>query len=71
MGPLGHTRRFGQFWMVTMTDPPQIGTWEIQVTAEGTPRVRVQGKEGDVLGKGRGNSGLREQYQAHSSQEFL
>ncbi|XP_048660985.1 von Willebrand factor A domain-containing protein 7 isoform X2 [Marmota marmota marmota] len=42
MGPLGHTHRFGQFWMVTMTDPPQAGTWEIQVTAEGTPRVRVQ-----------------------------
>uniref|UniRef100_A0A8C9P727 von Willebrand factor A domain containing 7 n=1 Tax=Spermophilus dauricus TaxID=99837 RepID=A0A8C9P727_SPEDA len=42
MGPLGHTHRFGQFWMVTMTDPPQTGTWEIQVTAEGTPRVRVQ-----------------------------
>nr|XP_020024090.1 von Willebrand factor A domain-containing protein 7 isoform X3 [Castor canadensis] len=42
MGPLGHTRRFGQFWMVTMTDPPQTGTWEIQVTAKGSPRVRVQ-----------------------------
>ncbi|XP_008819730.1 von Willebrand factor A domain-containing protein 7 [Nannospalax galili] len=42
MGPLGHTHRFGQFWMVTMTDPPQIGTWELQVAAEGTPRVRVQ-----------------------------
>ncbi|KAM6182344.1 von Willebrand factor A domain-containing protein 7 [Erethizon dorsatum] len=42
LGPLGHTRRFGQFWLVTMTDPPQTGTWEIQVTAEGTPRVRVQ-----------------------------
>nr|XP_040138321.1 von Willebrand factor A domain-containing protein 7 isoform X2 [Ictidomys tridecemlineatus] len=42
MGPLGHTHCFGQFWMVTMTDPPQTGTWEIQVTAEGTPRVRVQ-----------------------------
>ncbi|XP_052020112.1 von Willebrand factor A domain-containing protein 7 [Apodemus sylvaticus] len=41
-GPLGHTRRFGQFWTVTMTDPPQTGTWEIQVAAEGTPRVRVQ-----------------------------
>ncbi|KAM5262659.1 von Willebrand factor A domain-containing protein 7 [Ctenodactylus gundi] len=41
-GPLGHTRRFGQFWMVTVTDPPQTGTWEIRVTAEGTPRVRVQ-----------------------------
>ncbi|XP_049744864.1 von Willebrand factor A domain-containing protein 7 isoform X2 [Elephas maximus indicus] len=41
-GPLGHTRRFGQFWMVTMNDPLQTGTWEIQVTAEGTPRVRVQ-----------------------------
>jgi hypothetical protein len=50
MGPLGHTRRFGQFWMVTMTDPPQTGTWEIQVTAKGSPRVRVQGKE-DVPGK--------------------
>ncbi|XP_069344520.1 von Willebrand factor A domain-containing protein 7 [Eulemur rufifrons] len=42
VGPLGHTRHFGQFWMVTMNDPPQTGTWEIQVTAEGTPRVRVQ-----------------------------
>ncbi|XP_004695160.1 PREDICTED: von Willebrand factor A domain-containing protein 7 isoform X2 [Condylura cristata] len=41
-GPLGHTRRFGQFWMVTMSDPPQTGTWEIHITAEGTPRVRVQ-----------------------------
>ncbi|XP_006215403.1 von Willebrand factor A domain-containing protein 7 isoform X2 [Vicugna pacos] len=41
-GPLGHTRRFGQFWMVTMNDPLQTGTWEIQVTAEGIPRVRVQ-----------------------------
>ncbi|XP_021005219.1 von Willebrand factor A domain-containing protein 7 [Mus caroli] len=42
IGPLGHTRRFGQFWTVTMTDPPQTGTWEIQVAAAGTPRVRVQ-----------------------------
>ncbi|XP_006154352.1 von Willebrand factor A domain-containing protein 7 [Tupaia chinensis] len=42
VGPLGHTRRFGQFWMVTMNDPPQTGTWEIQVTAEGTAEVRVQ-----------------------------
>ncbi|MBZ3873290.1 von Willebrand factor A domain-containing protein 7, partial [Sciurus carolinensis] len=42
VGPLGHTRCFGQFWMVTLTDPPQRGTWEIQVTAKGTPRVRVQ-----------------------------
>ncbi|KAM4835035.1 von Willebrand factor A domain-containing protein 7 [Thomomys bottae] len=42
IGPLGHTRRFGQFWMVTVTDPPQTGTWEIQVAAKGTPRVRVQ-----------------------------
>ncbi|KAM9667081.1 von Willebrand factor A domain-containing protein 7 [Trichechus inunguis] len=41
-GPLGHTRRFGQFWMVTVNDPPQTGTWEIHVTAEGTTRVRVQ-----------------------------
>nr|XP_058933444.1 von Willebrand factor A domain-containing protein 7 isoform X4 [Kogia breviceps] len=41
-GPLGHTRRFGQFWMVSMNDPLQTGTWEIQVTAKGTPRVRVQ-----------------------------
>ncbi|KAM5287222.1 von Willebrand factor A domain-containing protein 7 isoform 2-T6 [Hipposideros larvatus] len=41
-GPLGHTRHFGQFWMVTMNDPPQTGTWEIQVTAKGNPRVRVQ-----------------------------
>ncbi|XP_037699604.1 LOW QUALITY PROTEIN: von Willebrand factor A domain-containing protein 7 [Choloepus didactylus] len=41
-GPLGHTHRFGQFWLVTMNDPPQTGAWEIQVTAEGTPRVRVQ-----------------------------
>ncbi|XP_051043290.1 von Willebrand factor A domain-containing protein 7 isoform X2 [Phodopus roborovskii] len=42
LGPLGHTRRFGQFWTVTMTDPPQTGSWEMQVAAEGTPRVRVQ-----------------------------
>ncbi|EDL26693.1 DNA segment, Chr 17, human D6S56E 3, isoform CRA_b [Mus musculus] len=42
IGPLGHTRRFGQFWTVTMTDPPRTGTWEIQVAAAGTPRVRVQ-----------------------------
>ncbi|XP_007194030.1 von Willebrand factor A domain-containing protein 7 isoform X3 [Balaenoptera acutorostrata] len=41
-GPLGHTRRFGQFWMVSMNDPLQTGTWEIQVTAKGTSRVRVQ-----------------------------
>ncbi|XP_053078999.1 von Willebrand factor A domain-containing protein 7 isoform X3 [Acinonyx jubatus] len=41
-GPLGHTRRFGQFWIVTISDPPQTGTWEILVTAESTPRVRVQ-----------------------------
>nr|XP_006995647.1 von Willebrand factor A domain-containing protein 7 [Peromyscus maniculatus bairdii] len=41
-GPLGHTRRFGQFWTVTMTDPPQTGSWEIQIAAEGIPRVRVQ-----------------------------
>lgn len=41
-GPLGHTRRFGQFWIVTMNDPPQTGTWEIRVTAKGNPRVRVQ-----------------------------
>ncbi|XP_060045461.1 von Willebrand factor A domain-containing protein 7 isoform X2 [Erinaceus europaeus] len=41
-GLLGHTRRFGQFWIVTMNDPPQTGIWEIQVTAEGTPQVRVQ-----------------------------
>ncbi|XP_002714326.3 von Willebrand factor A domain-containing protein 7 isoform X1 [Oryctolagus cuniculus] len=41
-GPLGHTRRFGQFWIVTVNDPPRTGAWEIQVTAEGTPRVRVQ-----------------------------
>lgn len=32
-----------------MTDPPQTGTWEIQVAAEGTPRVRVQGKEGGAF----------------------
>ncbi|XP_021511537.1 von Willebrand factor A domain-containing protein 7 [Meriones unguiculatus] len=42
VGPLGHTRRFGQFWTLTITDPPQTGSWEIQVEAEGTPRVRVQ-----------------------------
>ncbi|XP_063095242.1 von Willebrand factor A domain-containing protein 7 isoform X2 [Cavia porcellus] len=42
MGALGHTRRFGQFWLVTMADPPETGIWEIQVTAEDTPRVRVQ-----------------------------
>ncbi|KAK1327509.1 hypothetical protein QTO34_013011 [Cnephaeus nilssonii] len=43
-GPLGHTRRFGQFWMVSINDPPQTGTWEIQVTAEGNTRVRVQAR---------------------------
>ncbi|XP_004711857.1 von Willebrand factor A domain-containing protein 7 isoform X1 [Echinops telfairi] len=43
-GPLGHTRCFGQFWIVTMNDPPQAGTWEIQVTAGGIPRVRVQAR---------------------------
>ncbi|XP_038197852.1 von Willebrand factor A domain-containing protein 7 [Arvicola amphibius] len=42
IGPLGHTRRFGQFWTVAMTDPPQTGSWEIQVAAEGRPRVRIQ-----------------------------
>nr|XP_045012658.1 von Willebrand factor A domain-containing protein 7 isoform X2 [Jaculus jaculus] len=42
MGPLGHTHRSGQFWMVTMTDPPPIGMWEIHIIAEGSPRVRVQ-----------------------------
>ncbi|XP_040844519.1 von Willebrand factor A domain-containing protein 7 isoform X1 [Ochotona curzoniae] len=42
VGPLGHTRHFGQFWMVTVNDPPQTGTWEIHITAEGTARVRVQ-----------------------------
>lgn len=52
IGPLGHTRRFGQFWTVTMTDPPQTGSWEMQVAAEGTPRVRVQGKERRFLGRG-------------------
>uniref|UniRef100_A0ABI7YA64 von Willebrand factor A domain containing 7 n=1 Tax=Felis catus TaxID=9685 RepID=A0ABI7YA64_FELCA len=41
-GPLGHTRRFGQFWIVTISDPPQTGTWVILVTAESIPRVRVQ-----------------------------
>lgn len=56
-GPLGHTRRFGQFWIVTLNDPPQTGTWEIQVTAEGTPRVRVQGKEGATSEKGREGKG--------------
>ena len=38
-----------------MNDPLQTGTWEIQVTAKGTSRVRVQGKEGDIPGKGRGD----------------
>lgn len=72
-GPLGHTRRFGQFWIVTISDPPQTGTWEILVTAESTPRVRVQGKEGDIAGKGRDGKAaeLRERYQSHSSQEGL
>ncbi|XP_049621104.1 von Willebrand factor A domain-containing protein 7 [Suncus etruscus] len=41
-GPLGLTRHFGKFWMVTMNDPPQRGAWEIVVTAKGTPQVRVQ-----------------------------
>lgn len=45
-GPLGSTRRFGKFWMVTMNDPPETGTWEISILAEDTPRVRVQGKKG-------------------------
>lgn len=27
---------------MSVNDPPQSGTWEIQVTAKGTPRVRVQ-----------------------------
>ena len=53
-GPLGHTRHFGQFWMVRVNDPPQSGTWEIQVTAKGTPRVRVQGKKDDIPRKGMG-----------------
>ncbi|XP_016070792.1 PREDICTED: von Willebrand factor A domain-containing protein 7 [Miniopterus natalensis] len=43
-GSLGHTRRFGQFWMVSVNDPPQTGTWEIRVTAAGNPRVRVQAR---------------------------
>lgn len=47
--------------MVTMNDPLQKGTWEIQVTAKGTPRVRVQGKEGDISGKGWETVELREQ----------
>lgn len=34
--------------------PPQTGTWEIQVTAEGNTRVRVQGEEEGLPGKGRG-----------------
>lgn len=51
-GSLGHTRRFGQFWMVSLNDPPQTGTWEIQVTAEGNTRVRVQGEEEGIPGKG-------------------
>lgn len=51
-GPLGHTRRFGQFWTVTMTDPPQTGSWEIQIATEGIPRVRVQGTERRFLGRG-------------------
>lgn len=41
-GPLGHTHHFGQFWMVTINDPPQTGTWEIHITAKGIPWVRVQ-----------------------------
>ncbi|XP_032958827.1 von Willebrand factor A domain-containing protein 7 isoform X4 [Rhinolophus ferrumequinum] len=48
-GPLGYTRRFGQFWIVTMNDPPQTGTWEIRVTAKGNPRVRVQGLQTQLL----------------------
>lgn len=54
-GPLGLTRHFGKFWMVTMNDPPQRGAWEIVVTAKGTPQVRVQGKEGNHPGKERGD----------------
>ncbi|XP_021115739.1 von Willebrand factor A domain-containing protein 7 isoform X2 [Heterocephalus glaber] len=46
VGLLGHTRRFGQFWVVTVTDPPQTGMWEIHVTAEGAPRLRVQAQTG-------------------------
>ncbi|KAM8779762.1 von Willebrand factor A domain-containing protein 7 isoform 2-T2 [Rhynchonycteris naso] len=41
-GSLGHTRRYGQFWTVTMNDPPETGTWEIWVLAEGNARVKVQ-----------------------------
>ncbi|KAF3815202.1 hypothetical protein GH733_016584, partial [Mirounga leonina] len=48
-GPLGHTRRFGQFCIVTVNDPPQTGTWEIWVTAEDAPRVRGQGLQSQLL----------------------
>ncbi|KAM5326198.1 LOW QUALITY PROTEIN: von Willebrand factor A domain-containing protein 7 [Glossophaga mutica] len=41
VGSLGHTCCSGKFWMVTMNDP-MTRTWEIQVTAKGTPQVRVQ-----------------------------
>ncbi|XP_074092785.1 von Willebrand factor A domain-containing protein 7 isoform X2 [Macrotis lagotis] len=43
-GPLGHIQCFGQFWTVKLNDPPQVGTWIIEITAQGTPRVRVKAK---------------------------
>ncbi|XP_056673872.1 von Willebrand factor A domain-containing protein 7 isoform X2 [Monodelphis domestica] len=43
-GPLGHIQSFGQFWTVNLNDPPQVGAWEIAITAQGIPGVRVKAK---------------------------
>nr|XP_020829929.1 von Willebrand factor A domain-containing protein 7 isoform X2 [Phascolarctos cinereus] len=42
-GPLGHIQCFGQFWTVNLNDPPQVGAWVIEITAQGTPGVKVKG----------------------------
>ncbi|XP_036624201.1 von Willebrand factor A domain-containing protein 7 isoform X1 [Trichosurus vulpecula] len=43
-GPLGHIQCFGQFWTVNLNDPLQVGAWVIEITAQGTPGVRVKAK---------------------------
>ncbi|XP_044529123.1 von Willebrand factor A domain-containing protein 7 [Gracilinanus agilis] len=43
-GPLGHIQSFGQFWTVNLNDPPEVGAWEIAITAQGIPGVRVKAK---------------------------
>uniref|UniRef100_A0A4X2JVE1 von Willebrand factor A domain containing 7 n=1 Tax=Vombatus ursinus TaxID=29139 RepID=A0A4X2JVE1_VOMUR len=43
-GPLGHIQCFGQFWTVNLNDPPQVGAWVIEITAQGTPGVKVKAK---------------------------